>query len=171
MIYLGGFLRVGVILVSSLLFFSCWTKELTGSKGVVSYEISFNTDKNYIINEASFILQLYGYAIEIVDPIKDYYVLQTYWRMGDGKMAVGSDTLWVSVRDRVLIHIIPRGRSSFYFRGYQVYNTVLQFEFQMSSGSGVWVKATPPKDYLDEYEMIIKEIKRRMLRYGTSSSG
>jgi len=164
-------LRIILTFFLSFIFVSCWSKELTGGRGLVSYEISFNTDKNYIINEASFILQLYGYMIEIVDPSKDYYVLQTYWRMGDGQMAFGSDTVWVLFRDRVLIHIIPRGRSSFYFRGYQVYNTVLQFEFQMKSGSGSWVKANPPGDYLEQYETIIKEIKRRMLRYGVSLGG
>jgi hypothetical protein len=152
-----------------LLFISCRGKDLTDSKGFVSYEISFNTDKNYIINEASFILQLYEYNIEILDPTKDYYVIQTFWRLRDGQMAFGSDTVWALFRDRVLMHIIPRGRSSFYFRGYQVYNTVLQFEFQVQMGQGNWVKATPPKEYISEYETIIKEIKRRMLRYGPSS--
>jgi hypothetical protein len=68
-----------VVLISVI--FGCRAGNLGSGTGVVSYEISFNTDKNYIINETSFILQLYEYTIEIVDPTKDYYVMQTYWRL------------------------------------------------------------------------------------------
>jgi hypothetical protein len=157
----------GVVLISVI--FGCRAGNLGSGTGVVSYEISFNTDKNYIINETSFILQLYEYTIEIVDPTKDYYVMQTYWRLRDGQMAIGSDTIGVLFRDRVKVHIIPRGRTSVYFRSYQIYNTVLEFEVQASMGLGNWVKVTPPKDYLEEYHAIVKEIKLRMLKYGPSS--
>jgi hypothetical protein len=106
--------------------------------------------------------------IEVIDPSKDYYVIGTYWRLRDGEMAFGSDVVKVLFRDRVLVHIIPRGRTSVYFRSYQVYNTVLQFEIQAKVGSDRWVKVSPPDYYLKEYEEIVKEIKFRMLRYGPS---
>ncbi len=152
-----------------LVFISCKSEYLPEGKGFVSYEVSFNTNKVYIVNEVSFILQLYEYTLEIVDPTKDYYVIQTYWRIRDGQIPFGSDTVVALFRDRVLIHIVPRGRSSFYFRGYQVYNTVFHFEFQVKMGSNNWVKFSPPEYYLREYSEIVKELKMRMLRYGPSS--
>lgn len=163
----------GRLLIGFMCFmmFSCKGGNFISNKGVVSYEVSFNTDKNYIINETTFILQLYEYTLEIVDPMRDYYVIQTYWRVRNGQLSFGEDTVDALFRDRVLIHIVPRGRSSFYFRTYQVYNTVFQFEFQVKMGSGNWVKFSPPEDYLREYTAIIKELKIRMLRYGPSSGG
>lgn len=158
-------------LLICLAFISCKGGYLADGKGFVSYEVSFNADKSYIINEATFILQLYEYTLEIVDPTKDYYVVQTYWRIRDGQIPFGSDTVTALFRDRVLIHIVPRGRSSFYFRTYQVYNTVLQFEFQVKMGANNWVKFSPPRDYLMEYSEIVKELKMRMLRYGPSPGG
>lgn len=160
-----------IVCVMCIVLLSCRSGEFVDGRGVVSYDISFNTDKNYIINETAFILQMYEYTLEIVDPMKDYYVIQTYWRVRDGQLAVGVDTVGALFRDRVLIHIVPRGRSSFYFRTYQVYNTIFQFEFQVRMGAGNWVKFSPPENYLKEYSAIIKELKMRMLKYGPSSGG
>lgn len=173
MFYLQSVHFLGRILMGSICFvmFSCKGGDIISDKGVVSYEVSFNTDKSYIINETTFILQLYEYTLEIVDPMRDYYVMQTYWRVRNGQLAFGEDTVDALFRDRVLIHIVPRGRSSFYFRTYQVYNTILQFEFQVKMGPSNWVKFSPPEDYLREYMSIVKDLKIRMLRYGPSSGG
>jgi len=165
------FCRLLTPLLICFAFISCRGGYLADGKGFVSYEVSFNADKSYIINEATFILQLYEYTLEIVDPTKDYYVVQTYWRVRDGQIPFGSDTVEALFRDRVLVHVVPRGRSSFYFRTYQVYNIVFQFEFQVKMGANNWVKFSPPKDYLKEYSDIIKELKIRMLKYGPSPGG
>lgn len=171
MFYLQKLLAKLSVCIVCFIIFSCKSGDLAGNKGVVSYEVSFNTDKNYIINEATFVLQMYEYALEIVDPIKDYYVIRSYWRIRDGQLAFGEDTVEALFRDRVFVHIIPRGRSSFYFRTYQVYNTVFQFEFQVRTESGNWVKFSPPEYYLNEYMEILKELRLRMLRYGSSPGG
>ena len=128
-----------------------------------SYDLAHNTERSLIIDETTQILNLYNFILESSDLRRDRGALQTFWRTNEGLMAA-QDTEKVILRDRAILHISPRGKSSIQYNMYLMVNATLEFEVQINKG-GSWVDIVPFKEFEDQYKSIVRDIRNRMLRY------
>ena len=128
-----------------------------------SFDLAHNTERSLIMNETTQILNLYNFIIESSDLRRDRGALQTFWRTNEG-LTAGHDTERVVLRDRVFLHITPRGKSSIQYNMYLMVNATLEFEVQINKG-GSWVDIAPFKEFEDQYKSIVRDIRNRMLRY------
>lgn len=146
---------------------SAWWMACSSTGGVLSltpsYDLAHNTERSSIMNETTQILNLYNFIIESSDLRRDRGALQTFWRTNEGRTAV-NDSERVVLRDRVFLHISPRGKSSIQYNTYQMVNATIEFEVQMNRG-GSWVDVKPFKEFEDQYKAIVRDIRNRMLRY------
>lgn len=129
------------------------------------YQLAHNTERVRIINETSLVLQLHNFTIEHVDAGRNQSALRTHWRP---VLSTPSDTLdrAIWIRDRALLHISPRGKSTIMKDVYQMVIAKLQFEVEMKTGErGDWIVIFPVESFRDHYASIVKDIRNRMLKY------
>jgi hypothetical protein len=131
--------------------------------GMVSYELAHNTERSLIMLETSSVLTLYNFVLESSDERRDRGALQTFWRTNYGTARIDSSKE-IPIRDRVFLHISPRGKSSIQYNVYQMVNATIQFEIQMREGDA-WVDIVPLKEYEEQYKAIVRDIRNRMLRH------
>ncbi len=142
---------------------SCFLFKSTPEPGVIFIPLAHNTERIKIMEETILILNLYNFTIEYSDPNRNQSAVQTQWRVGQIISVGKSETLKVLVRDRAFLHISPRGKSSIY-NPYQMVNATLEFEFEIRRND-LWEKANPPRQYVEQYQAIVRDIRSRMLRY------
>ena len=147
----------------ALLFVSCFLFKGVPEPGSIIIPLAHNTERIQIMKETTFILHLYNFTIEYSDPNRNRAAIQTQWRINQMFAVEEGETLKVLVRDRALLHISPRGKSSIY-NPYQMVNATLEFEFEIRRND-LWEKANPPKRFIDQYLSIVRDIRNRMLRY------
>lgn len=129
------------------------------------FDLAHNTERNQIAREVVIVLQMNNYLIEFDDPQRDWATVQTVWRTHP--KAMETDSGMMMVRDRALLHISHRGRSSIIYNAYPMVNATLQFETQTQRlGNDTWVDIPPPKQLAAQYRMLVKDIRNRMLKYG-----
>jgi hypothetical protein len=129
------------------------------------FDLAHNTERNQIASETILILQMNNYLIEYDDPQRDRSTVQTQWRVH----ATGfeTDSGMAVVRDRALLHISRRGRSSIFYNVYPMVIATIEFETQQKSKEGdSWLDISPPKQLVRQYKVMVKDIRTRMLKYG-----
>jgi hypothetical protein len=156
--------RWGVIIVCAAIGGSC-SASVEGEKGTrVSYTLAHNTERDLIASETAMILQLYDFTIELNDPTRQHGSLQTQWRQIVQPVMVADRPM--IARDRALLHLSRRGRSSVVYNVYFMVNAAIEFEFQSKEeGTNTWSPAKPPPEMLEQYAAIVKDIRNRMLKY------
>lgn len=142
---------------------SCFLFKSTPEPGIIFIPLAHNTERIKIMEETTFILHLYNFTIEYSDPNRNQSAIQTHWRVSQALAIENSETLKVMVRDRAFLHISPRGKSSIY-NPYQMVNATLEFEFEIRRDN-LWEKTNPPRQYIEQYEAIVRDIRSRMLKY------
>lgn len=157
-------LMVGIVVVLRVM--GCSSSTGATDSDALLYPLAHNTERAQIITETTGILQLYDFTIEYTDLNRDRSAMQTYWRTVHQDASPNEKTIPVWIRDRAILHISPRGRSTIQQNVYLMVNATLQFEIQMRLDSeDEWNSITPTKEYKDQYAAIIKDIRNRMLRY------
>ncbi|MGH2566865.1 MAG: hypothetical protein ACRDGA_00875, partial [Bacteroidota bacterium] len=98
-------------LIAGFTVVSCASSVHSTESTLLVYELAHNTERTPIMNETSTVLQLHNFTIEYSDAGRNQSALQTHWRHGllPPEDSLGSAT-WI--RDRALLHISPRGKSS-----------------------------------------------------------
>ncbi len=144
---------------------SCATSTGETDRRRATYDLAHNTERIHIIQEAIAVLQLHDFTIEYADTTRNRSAVQTYWRMSKTMVPLGANNEEAWLRDRAVLNISPRGRSTVYQRAYLMVNATLQFEVEQRVGSSTWQRIPPPPERLKLYESIVKEIRNRMLKY------
>ncbi len=135
-------------------------------QGELVYDLAHNTERSAIIEETSAVLRLNNYTIEYVDLSRERAALQTYWRTTTRTVIHDTVVRQVVLRDRAILHITPRGRSTVVTNVYWMVNATLEFELQaQQEQGGAWEPTPPPQPYLQLYSSIVKDIRNRMLKY------
>lgn len=141
---------------------------LTGfiNQGSTSFDLAHNTERSKIIQETIAVLQLNNFTIEYSDLNRDRAALQTYWRTTTQTVVRDTVVRQVVLRDRAILHITPRGRSTVVTNVYLMVNATLEFELQaQNEDGGAWEPVAPAPQYTQLYTSIVKDIRNRMLKY------
>jgi len=130
------------------------------------YDLAHNTERKSILEETAAVLLLNNYTIEYSDDRRNQAALMTYWRMASQTVFDDSAAKTMWVRDRAILHITPRGRSTVVQNAYLMVNATLEFDVQRRVGDeGAWERIIPAPASAKFYSSMVKDIRTRMLKY------
>lgn len=156
------------VLIAGMLYLGLGCGSSTGSvsQGELVFDLAHNTERSKIIEETTAVLQLNNYTIEYSDLNRERAALQTYWRTTTQTVVHDTVVRQVVLRDRAILHITPRGRSTVVTNVYLMVNATLEFELQaQNENGGAWEPVSPPQRFTQLYASIVKDIRNRMLKY------
>lgn len=157
-----GILNAGMLLLSV----GCGSSTGSVGQGELVFDLAHNTERSKIIEETTAVLQLNNYTIEYTDLNRERAALQTYWRTTTQTVVHDTAVRQIVLRDRAILHIAPRGRSTVVTNVYLMVNATLEFELQaQKEQGGAWEPVSPPQEYTQLYASIVKDIRNRMLKY------
>jgi hypothetical protein len=154
-----------IVSVSLVMAFGCAAGSESIDRTGLTYVLAHNTERRQIIEETSSTLQLHSYVIEYTDFNRDRAALQTFWRPSSASPADAPFIGTLRVRDRAILHIAPRGRSTIHQNVYLMVNASLQFEVEQQDANGRWVAVPPSSTLRALFESIVKDVRNRMLKY------
>lgn len=152
------------ILIISVLFLSCNTSKETIKREATVFDLAHNAQREQITMEVLSTLPLYSFLLEINDPQTNRRSIQSSWRTQELRDSSLNNT--IQIRDRAILNITPRGKSSVYVNVYAMVNAEIEFEIEKkSSRESQWKKGAPTKEMEDHYKKLVRDIRNRMLRY------
>jgi hypothetical protein len=165
---MGNGMRLSQLLwgVQLLVIVGCGSSLSSLDNDGLLFDLAHNTERSKIMEETTAVLGLNNFTIEYSDLNRDRAALQTQWRTTSETVIQDTAIRRISIRDRAILHITPRGRSTVVTNVYLMVNATLEFEVQARTGKeGAWETISPPPHYQQQYRSIVKDIRNRMLKY------
>jgi hypothetical protein len=129
------------------------------------YEVASKTARSHVITETAIILSGYNFTIEFADSRRDYSAMRTHWRFSTESHRTETGELSLEVRDRVALHLSPRGIQS--DRSTTLVASALEFEMQSRfEGKDKWLDIKPSSAFQEQYAEIVSDIRNRLRKRG-----